>query len=300
MDSRLEKLRAKGIYIGTSSWKYEGWKDLIYHRPYRSQKHFNEECLNEYAEHFTAVGVDHTYYAWPNPSQIKRYAEHTPASFRFCLKATERVTVFQYPKLKRYGKEAGKLNEHFLNAGEFEDNFLIPLEPFSKRLGPILIEFSHFYPGMISSGREFVEKLDQFLSQVARHKAFEFAVEIRNSNWICAPYFETLKRHGVGHVFNSWTRVPTIGEQMDALGDIPLALYAARLLLSQGTKYEQAVEAFSPYNELKETHPAVRQQAAELIRRAQVAGISAYVFVNNRFEGCAPLTIAAILDSLER
>lgn len=299
MDPRLERLRSQKVFIGTSSWKYEGWKDIVYCKPYRSQKQFNEECLAEYAEHFTAVGVDHTYYAWPSPHLIKRYANQTPKEFKFCLKATERATVFKYPNLKRYGKEAGKLNDSFLEPGAFEDNFLIPLEPYSTRLGPILIEFSQFYPGMIDSGREFVEKLDAFLEKVARHKAFSFAVEIRNRNWLKQPYLEMLKRHGVGHVFNSWTRMPEIGAQLEALADLKLARFAARLLLKPGTQYAQAVEAFSPYNELKQVHADIRSQAASLIKRAVSLGIPAYVFVNNRFEGCAPLTIAAILDELQ-
>src|SRR5947199_23451 len=115
MDSRLASLREKHVYIGTSSWKYPGWKGLIYKKPYRTEKEFNETCLVEYAENFTAVGVDHTYYAWPTPKAFSHYISQTPPDFRFGLKATEKTTVFQYPKLKRYGKDAGTLNASFLD-----------------------------------------------------------------------------------------------------------------------------------------------------------------------------------------
>lgn len=93
--------------------------------------------------------------------------------------------------------------------------------------------------------------------------------------------------------------MPEIGAQLEALADLKLARFAARLLLKPGTQYAQAVEAFSPYNELKQVHADIRSQAASLIKRAVSLGIPAYVFVNNRFEGCAPLTIAAILDELQ-
>ncbi len=49
--SRLRALAQEGIWIGTSSWKYEGWLDQIYTRELYStrgrfsQKKFQAECL---------------------------------------------------------------------------------------------------------------------------------------------------------------------------------------------------------------------------------------------------------------
>lgn len=298
MDERIARLRRRNVYLGTSSWKYAGWKGLVYRKPYRTEKEFNDTCLAEYAEHFTTVGVDHTYYAWPTEPAFSKYVDQTPDGFRFGLKATEKVTVFHYPKLKRYGKEAGKRNESFLDASLFQEKFLLPLEPFKQRLGPIMLEFSQFYPGTIASGSEFVERLDVFFNAV-KGSGFQFSIEIRNANWLKAPYFECLTRHGVAHVFNSWTRMPTILEQLEQSRDAELPMLVSRVLLQPGTKYEEAVEAFSPYDRLQETHPALRQGGAALIRRALDAGVPAYVFVNNRAEGCAPLTIAGILDILD-
>lgn len=299
MDPRLERLREEGIYIGTSSWKYEGWKELIYCRTYKTKKDFNENCLNEYAEHFTAVGVDHTYYTWPNPNGIRKYVEQTPDRFLFALKATEHATVLKYPKHRRYGKVAGTLNHSFLEVAPFEDRFLGPLEPFHKRLAPIMLEFSQFFPGMLSSGQEFVDRLGDFLEPLTKHKKFRFAVEMRNSNWLKKPYFELLAKLRVGHVYNSWTRMPSIGDQLEQTDKLKLPFLSSRVLLKPGKKYAQAVESYSPYSEIKDKHPDIRTDAARLIQRARSMGIPAYVFVNNRCEGCAPLTIAAILDQLE-
>jgi len=212
------------------------------------------------------------------------------------MKATERVTVFQYPNLKRYGKEAGKRNESFLNPDIFIDYFLGPLEPFKKRLGPIMLEFSQFYPGSLASGSEFTERLAKFFEGVQTIPGFQFSVEMRNRNWLKQPYFEMLAREKVSHVFNSWTRMPPIGEQLDAALDFKPPSYVARLLLEPGTKYEEAVEAFSPYDRVQKALPSMRQDTARLILRAIEQGVPAYVFVNNRSEGCAPKTIEAILE----
>lgn len=93
--------------------------------------------------------------------------------------------------------------------------------------------------------------------------------------------------------------MPTLGEQLKLSEGFRLPNYVARLLLQPGTKYEDAVEAFAPYDKLQEEFPAMRQEAAQLIRRAIEFGVPAYVFVNNRSEGCAPKTIEAILANLD-
>jgi uncharacterized protein YecE (DUF72 family) len=295
----LERLLARKIYLGTSSWKYPGWQSFLYTKKYKTKKSFNEECLLEYAEHFPAVGVDHTYYAWPSETQFRRYSTQTPDHFRFCLKATETISVLKYPKLPRYGKLAGQVNQHFLDAALFKERFLRPLDSVSEKLGPIFIEFSQFYPGSFTSGRAFMGQLDAFLKLLSTETSFQFAVEIRNQAWLTTEYLEMLASHGVAHVHNSWTRMPSLAEQLERTKNIAFPSMVSRVLLQPGTQYEEAVEAFAPYNEIQSAQPALRSSTSELVRRALSLKIPAYVFVNNRAEGCAPKTIEAIVKILE-
>lgn len=300
MDSRISRLRDRQIYLGTSSWKYPGWQGWFYQRPYKSQKSFNENCLAEYAEYFSAVGVDHTYYAWPKAEMFQRYAEITPDAFRFGLKATERTTVFRFPRIARYGKDAGTDNAGFLDPTLFQTEFLRPLENVSDRLSPILLEFSEFRPGMLESGGEFVERLDYFFAALRNQTRFRFSVELRNRNWLKPAYFEMLARHGVSHVYNSWTRMPSLAEQLELASPYALPSLVSRVLLQPGTKYEEAVEAFSPYDKVVEEQPLLRQAIARLIKKAIDLRLPAYIFVNNRAEGCAPRTIEGVLACLEQ
>lgn len=300
MDPLIAGLRKRQIYIGTSSWKYEGWKGSVYQRPYRSDKQFNEECLEEFAEHYSAVGVDHTFYAWPTQKGFAKYLAQTPPEFKFGLKVTEEITIWQYPKLKRYGKKAGLTNEAFLSPSLFRDKFLSVIAPFREKIGPVMLEFSQFYPGMISSGSEFTERLDKFFSEIPEIKDFQLAVEIRNAGWLKPPYFQMLQSHGVSHVFNSWTRMPTLEDQLSVTKDFRFKCYPARLLLRPGMKYEAAVEAYSPYDKIQDEQPETRNAAASLIERALEMGVPAFVFVNNRCEGSAPLTIDGILEILRQ
>ncbi len=68
---RLRELAERGVYFGTSSWRYQGWLGSVY-SPERyltrgkfSAKKFAEECLQEYAETFPVVGGDFSFYTVP-------------------------------------------------------------------------------------------------------------------------------------------------------------------------------------------------------------------------------------------
>lgn len=298
MNPLISKFQKRGIYFGTSSWKYTGWKGLVYQKSYKTEKEFEEKCLEEYAENFTCVGIDHTFYNWPTLKAMTKYNEQTPDGFKFGMKATEAVTILKYPKLPRYGKRAGTDNADFLKAEAFLEAFIPNIEPIKQKIGVIMFEFSHFYPGSIDSGQEFVNRLGTFLNTLRSETDLPFAVEIRNQSWLKEPYFKMLEENKVGHVYNSWTKMPPIGEQLSLSQKNTFPHYTSRLLLEPGTKYEEAVEAYSPYNKIMRPIPTMRKDTATLIVDAIEKGIPAYIFVNNRAEGCAPKTIDAILEEI--
>ncbi len=74
----LRWLAERGVFIGTSSWKYEGWLGKLYtHDRYLtrgklSQAKFERECLSEHAEVFTTVCVDAGYYRFPSPKWVQQ------------------------------------------------------------------------------------------------------------------------------------------------------------------------------------------------------------------------------------
>src|ERR1051325_9039987 len=120
--SRLKTLAAQGIYLGTSSWKYPGWLGQLYQsgnyqvRGKFSQRKFDQTCLSEYSHVFPTVGGDFSFYQFPTDEAWRDlFAQVTP-DFRFCLKVPEDVTVERFPDLPRYGKRAGEVNPHFMDA----------------------------------------------------------------------------------------------------------------------------------------------------------------------------------------
>jgi len=303
LQRQVADLAVQSVYIGTSSWKYPGWCGALYDcaryewRGSFALSRFNRDCIAEYAEVFKTVCVDAAYYNFPTRQYLENLASQVPEDFLFGFKVTDAITLKRFPNLERFGERAGKLNENFLNAELFEKGFLQPCESIRLNVGLLMFEFSRFWPADYQHGREFVSELDQFLARLPQ--GWPYGVEIRNRNWLRPAYFECLSRHQVTHVFNSWEVMPPVHEQMALPGSRTNPnLTAARFLLKPGRRYEEAVKAFEPYDTLKEENAEARSAARTLIAEGKAAGPKrrSFIYVNNRLEGNALGTIAAIIE----
>lgn len=302
MQEQAAALAVQGVYLGTSSWKYEGWMGQLYsaeryeYRGKVAKTRFERDCLREYAEVFKTVCVDAAYYTFPSQQYLERMVEQVPEDFQFGLKVTDTVTIKKYPKLDRFGDMAGKPNENYLNADLFVKAFLHPCEAIRSNVGLLMFEFSRFWPTDYEHGRDFVADLDKFLGRLP--KGWPYGVEMRNRNWLRPDYFECLARHQVAHVFNSWEAMPAVGDQMAMPGSqTNPALVAARFLLKPGRRYEDAVKTFQPYDKTKEVNDEARKAGAALIAEGVKArGRKTFIYVNNRLEGNALSTIEAMMD----
>ena len=306
MKKAAAELATQGVFIGTSSWKYEGWFGQLYtparyeYRGKAAKTRFERDCLAEYAKVFKTVCVDAAYYTFPSQKYLEGLTGQVPADFQFAFKVTDEITIKKFPNLARFGHRAGNPNEHFLNAQLFADAFLRPCEPFRGQIGLLMFEFSRFYPSDYENGREFVADLDKFLGQLP--KGWPYAVEMRNKHWLEPDYFACLARHGVAHVFNSWNAMPSVDEQMEIQGSQTNPnLCAARFLHKPGRNYEEAVKTFQPYDQVKETYPEARAAGKKLIAEGKQAGgkRKTFIYVNNRLEGNALETINAMVPDAE-
>jgi len=295
-------LAAQGVLMGTSSWKYPGWRGQLYdearyvYRGKYSAARFERLCLSEYAEVFKTVSVDAAYYQFPTGKYLEELTGQVTPDFRFTFKVTDEITIRKFPNLPRFGRRAGQANPNFLNPDRFATAFLKPCEPFREQVGMLVFEFSKFYPADFVRGRDFSEALDRFLG--ALPGGWDYGVEMRNRNFLVPDYLAMLARHGVTHVFNSWDDMPPVEEQMALPGSRTTPdRVAARFLLRPGRKYEEAVRLFQPYDRLHEVNESGRSAGARLILEALTsAGVKrAFLYVNNRFEGNALQTLVAML-----
>lgn len=299
----LAGLAAEGIFVGTSSWKYAGWRGQLYdearyvYRGRFSESRFERNCLAEYAGVFQTVSLDAAYYQLPTRSFLEKLVSQVTADFRFSLKVTDEFTLKRFPHLPRFARRAGQPNPHFLDAEYFTSAFLKPCEEFRQNIGLIMFEFARLSAEEFARGRDFVAALDGFLSQLP--KGWDYGVEVRTASLLQPEYFAMLARHNVAHIFNSWDAMPPTLEQIS----LPKSFTArdhmgARFLLRPGRRYEEAVKLFSPYDRIREPYPEGRAAASHLIQEARAQKRRLFLYVNNRFEGNALDTLAALLAEM--
>ncbi len=289
------------IRFGTSTWTYEGWQGQVYRKTYAKSK-FARECLGEYCQYlyngeplFRTVGNDSTFYRPPTANQLRHYLTQIPEDFEMCFKVWEEMTIPAYARQPRYGSRAGQINPHFLDAKVFSELVLAPYRDaqFHPHTGPFLFEFQrHGMPA-----EEFCGRLDTFFSQLPTD--FRYAVEIRNAGLLGPSYREVLTRHSVAHVYNHWSYMPPLVEQHQRMDTFTAPFVVFRLLTPLKMSYEAAKTRAQPYDKLVGELPEMRRDTVNLVKKAIADQRQAYVIVNNRSEGNAPLTIQALTELLK-
>lgn len=298
--ARLHALASERLYIGGSSWKYEGWFGQVYSRERYlargrfSRKRFEAECLREYCETFPTVCGDFAFYQFPNDEFWQKLFAQVPAGFQFAFKVPELITCKTFPTHLRYGPEAGKENESFLDAGMLREMFLRPLLEYRNKTALLIFEFGSFARRSFADAAAFLERLDPFLAALPQE--FRYAVEIRNPEFLDREYFACLRRHGVAHVYNGWSRMPELRYQISISDSLTADFAVCRALLRYGRTYEEAVTRFAPYREIQDPNPQARESMRVLIGRAREDRRLLFLFVNNRLEGNAPLTILSLVE----
>jgi uncharacterized protein YecE (DUF72 family) len=285
------------VRFGASSWNYPGWRGLVYHREYEGRG-ASARMLEEYAAFplFRTVGIDSSFYAPPTEEVLGSYAEHLPPEFPCVSKVWNQLTVHTFSKAQDKAR-AGQVNPDFLSPELFLETVYEPYQRhFADHAGPFVFEFQTIGRPTGVTPEHFAARLDEFFGALPREG--RYAVEIRNEEFLTPMYFAVLREHGVAHVFNSWTRMPSIGEQLDLPGALSGPFIVARALLRPGRTYDEAVDAFAPYDRIQDPSPPLRADLLRLIELAVQARIPAYLLVNNRAEGSSPLTIAEVLRML--
>lgn len=278
------------VYLGTSSWTFTGWGDIVYPgRP--SEDELRKRGLELYARYplFRTVGIDRSYYRPLDERALRQYAAQLPKGFRCVMKVWSDITTAHDPR-------TAAPNPRFLNARAFEEEVLAPLSrAFAEHTGPLVFEFPPA-TGEALSATAFAQRLGQFFATLS--KSFQYAVEIRNRELMTLSYLDTLARHGVAHVLNYWEQMPELGVQLDLPGVLGAPFVVSRLLIPPGRRYETRKAELSPFDRLTDPQEKMR---ADILRLVEICGALhkvLFVTVNNKVEGCSPLTVRALAERI--
>ncbi len=155
-------------YTGTSGWAYGSWKPEFYPAKLSAAR-----FLSHYAGRLNSVEVNYTFRQIASEELLLRWAEATPADFRFAVKAHQRIT-----HIKRLRDAARTTAE-----------FLASLEPLrkAKKLGPALFQLPPNFKCDVARLREFLAVLPSWV-----RAAFEF----RHESWFSEEVYATLRKGG--------------------------------------------------------------------------------------------------------
>ena len=282
------------IRLGTSSWSFPGWEGLIYDRP-APQTTLSREGLPPYSRHplLRTVGVDRTYYRPMTTAQFADYAAQVPETFRFLVKAHEYCTLAGFGDHPRYGTRRGQSNSLFLDPHYATQEVIGPfMDGLKDKAGPLLFQFSpQDHTGLTGPG-SFVERLYQFLDRLPRGPVY--AVELRNATLFTPEYVDALSAVGACHCLNGHPSMPPVHEQAALVQPERGRAVVVRWMQARHLSYQAAKQKYAPFNRIVDADPTSRRAIAELCLDGSVRQQPTYVIVNNKAEGCAPLSIVQL------
>jgi uncharacterized protein YecE (DUF72 family) len=141
------------LHVGTSGYSYKEWKGSFY-----PEKLPAKEMLAYYSSRLPTVEINNTFYRLPQKSMLESWKEQVPRTFKFSVKASQRITHFK--RLKDVQEET--------------NYFLDTVTVLEDQLGVILFQLP---PNM----KKDLERLQDFLSGLPpqTRAAFEF----RHPTW---------------------------------------------------------------------------------------------------------------------
>jgi uncharacterized protein YecE (DUF72 family) len=155
------------IIAGTSGYSYKEWKGRFYPPDLPAAK-----MLAFYAGHFSAVEINNTFYRMPERETLEKWSREVPDSFRFVLKAPQRITH----QKKLLGVESEV--DHLFNVAAV----------LGSKLGPILFQLPPYL-------RRDTGRLESLLKLIPEGR--RAALEVRHDSWLAEDVYALLRRHDV-------------------------------------------------------------------------------------------------------
>jgi uncharacterized protein YecE (DUF72 family) len=270
------------IRIGTSSFSSKDWVG-----PFYPEKMKPGEFLAYYSRLFDTVEVDATYYRVPSRRMVEGWVANTPDDFLMSAK---------FPKVIVHAGDGPRPDTKLLLSKEHtydsRDMFLDAMSLLGKRLGTMILQFPYFSKQHFSSGEEFFEKLDNFLSDLP--VGFKYGVEIRNRAWLKPEFVELLKNHGVTLVLADQAWMPHADEVEKMLDPVTSDQLYIRLI---GDRKEIESITKSWEKEVIDRSESM-QRWVDFLTRMHRRQIDALVYINNHYAGHAPATARTLFQMI--
>lgn len=292
------------LRLGTSSWSYPGWANLVWDREY-AEAMLSKNGLTALAKHplFRTVSLDRNFYRALTASQYARYAAMVPDDFRFVVKAPSLVTDATVRDESGRGTQA---NPVFLNPEIAVQEFLQPaLEGLGHRIGALVFQLSPLPGHLLADQPALLERIGAMIASLPALKPTApdavIAVEVRDPQLLNPAFADMLRSVGATFCMGLHAKMPPLEDQLPMLRALWPGPLVCRWNLHRRHGrfgYEDAEKLYGPFDKIVDPDPETREALARVILGTTRAGQNAYVTVSNNAEGCAPLTIASLAREL--
>jgi uncharacterized protein YecE (DUF72 family) len=153
------------FFVGTSGYSHKEWKGNFY-----PAKISPKDMLPYFAERFSTVEMNNTFYRMPTEDVMSGWAEQVPDNFRFIIKAPQSIT--HRKRLKGAEQEV--------------DHLLRTAAVLKERLGPFLFQLP---PNL----KKDLARLEAFLEHLGKRGTIAF--EFRHESWFDDEVMSCLRAH---------------------------------------------------------------------------------------------------------
>ena len=287
--SKNLKVYMAELRIGTCSWKYDSWRGLVYSDGAKIN------YLKEYSEKYDSVEIDQWFWSLfgekkvslPDPKVIEAYKLSVPGNFKFSVKLPNSISLTHF--YKKNNSEPLKENPYFLSV-ELYQQVMQLLDAFGDLLGPCMLQFEYLNKQKMASQNDFLLKLGEFLNRINDKQ--NFALEIRNPNYLNDKYFNFIAENEISHVFLQGYYMPPVFETYEKYRDLIDGQAVIRLHGPDRQGIEK--KTGGDWSRIVEAKDKELDKIVEIIRDMLSREIDVYLNVNNHYEGSAPLTIEKI------
>jgi len=278
--------------VGTAGWSD---RSLVAAGWYPRGVHTPEQRLRHYATQFAFVEVNSTFYGLPTERTTQAWADRTPDTFTFTVKAPSLFTLHSTktemlpPDLRPAEKsrvQKWDLPDHVVD--ELWERFLNVLKPVQDKLGLVLFQFPPWF-------RPAPQARAYLLECQQRAAPFRICVEFRHPAWLADnSTFTFLTDHDIPYVCvdmpqNTPESVPPV--LAATAPEAVLRMHGQSPMWSQGSKEEKYHYRYSEI-ELYRWARRIRRLAAETDRT--------YVVLNNSYRDDAQVNATELGRLLAR
>lgn len=301
---QLAQLLPPTLHLGTSSWSFPGWRGLVWQAEH-SPTVLSRQGLSAYSSHplLRCVSLDRSFYRPLTASEYAAYAAQVPEHFRFVVKAPNLVCDAVVRGSDGRGTQD---NPAFLDPALAASEFVRPaLDGLGTRIGALVFQLSPLPRAWLARIDELLQRLGEMLAALPALEPAApgavVAVEVRNAELLTPAFAGVLKAAGATYCLGLHARMPPIEEQLPMLRALWPAPLVCRWSLNRrhgAFGYEQAKGLYEPFDTLQDPDPATRKALARVIAATTGAALPVYVTVNNKAEGCAPLSVVELAKAV--